>query len=322
MLPPEYPFRPPSIALLTPNGRFELGKKICLSVSAHHPESWQPAWGIRTIIMALIAFFPTKAEGALAGLDYTDEERRALARQSLHWRCARCNACMATALRERRADDAERPSQRSSVSSSPVGLCFTDAPEAGASSNSAGSLANNPPRTPDKNPEQALELSPDSRSATAISSRRVETTDKLEGASAHAAAPAVCHSHPHALAHTKSQPLAACATDALAATTDEQDSLSQRVNTTTTSSAPANVATTNAPTPATSSTTTTITTDTATTSTTTTTTTPTDTPMTARTSTSGLALDPLALLAAALAAAIAALVLMKLKLLQFPNEAD
>ena len=33
MLPPEYPFKPPSIMLLTPSGRFEVGKKICLSNS-------------------------------------------------------------------------------------------------------------------------------------------------------------------------------------------------------------------------------------------------------------------------------------------------
>ena len=36
ILPPEYPFKPPSIMLLTPSGRFEVGKKICLSISAHH----------------------------------------------------------------------------------------------------------------------------------------------------------------------------------------------------------------------------------------------------------------------------------------------
>jgi ubiquitin-conjugating enzyme E2 J1 len=53
-LPPEYPFKPPSITLLNASGRFTVGKKICLSVSAHHPEHWQPAWGIRTIITALI----------------------------------------------------------------------------------------------------------------------------------------------------------------------------------------------------------------------------------------------------------------------------
>ena len=59
-LPPEYPFKPPSIALLNASGRFSVGKKICLTVSAYHPEHWQPAWGIRTIITALIAFFPSK----------------------------------------------------------------------------------------------------------------------------------------------------------------------------------------------------------------------------------------------------------------------
>lgn len=29
---------------LQPNGRFEVGKKICLSISAYHPETWQPSW--------------------------------------------------------------------------------------------------------------------------------------------------------------------------------------------------------------------------------------------------------------------------------------
>ena len=71
LLPAEYPMKPPNIVFLTPNGRFQVGKKICLSISAHHPEHWQPAWGIRTIITALIAFFPSKADGALAGLDCT-----------------------------------------------------------------------------------------------------------------------------------------------------------------------------------------------------------------------------------------------------------
>ena len=71
-----------------------MGKKICLSVSAHHPESWQPAWGIRTIITALVGFFPSKAEGALAGLDYTDEERRELAARSATYQCPVCGARM------------------------------------------------------------------------------------------------------------------------------------------------------------------------------------------------------------------------------------
>ena len=90
MLPPEYPFKPPSIMLLTPSGRFEVGKKICLSISAHHPEDWQPAWGIRTMITALVAFFPTPADGALGALQWRPDERRKLALESQTWRCPCC----------------------------------------------------------------------------------------------------------------------------------------------------------------------------------------------------------------------------------------
>uniref|UniRef100_A0A5B6ZKI2 Putative ubiquitin-conjugating enzyme E2 32 n=1 Tax=Davidia involucrata TaxID=16924 RepID=A0A5B6ZKI2_DAVIN len=49
-LPAEYPFQPPSFMLLTPNGRFETQTKICLSISNHHPEHWQPSWSVRTAL--------------------------------------------------------------------------------------------------------------------------------------------------------------------------------------------------------------------------------------------------------------------------------
>ncbi|KAM3568508.1 hypothetical protein VYU27_009371, partial [Nannochloropsis oceanica] len=79
LLPAEYPFKPPNIMLMTPNGRFEVGKKICLSISAHHPEHWQPAWGVRLILEALISFFPTEPKGAVGSLDWTPRERQRLA---------------------------------------------------------------------------------------------------------------------------------------------------------------------------------------------------------------------------------------------------
>jgi hypothetical protein len=36
-LPSEYPFKPPEVYMLTPSGRFEINKKICLSISSFHP---------------------------------------------------------------------------------------------------------------------------------------------------------------------------------------------------------------------------------------------------------------------------------------------
>ncbi|XP_038655287.1 ubiquitin-conjugating enzyme E2 J1 [Scyliorhinus canicula] len=98
VLPPEYPMKPPSIILLTPNGRFEVGKKICLSISGHHPETWQPSWSIRTALLAIIGFMPTKGEGAIGSLDYTPDERKALAKKSQDFNCENCGSHMRTAL--------------------------------------------------------------------------------------------------------------------------------------------------------------------------------------------------------------------------------
>ncbi|KAG5011058.1 hypothetical protein JHK87_019573 [Glycine soja] len=81
-LPSEYPFKPPSFMLLTPSGRFETQTKICLSISNHHPEHWQPSWSVRTALVALIAFMPTNPNGALGSLNYKKEDRCALATKS------------------------------------------------------------------------------------------------------------------------------------------------------------------------------------------------------------------------------------------------
>lgn len=81
-LPAEYPLKPPAFLLLTPNGRFETQTKICLSISNHHPEHWQPSWSVRSALLALIAFMPTNPEGALGSLDFKKEDRRLLATKS------------------------------------------------------------------------------------------------------------------------------------------------------------------------------------------------------------------------------------------------
>ncbi|XP_014787367.1 mucin-5AC [Octopus bimaculoides] len=92
VLPPDYPMKPPSIIILTPNGRFEVNKKICLSISGHHPESWQPSWSIRTALLAIIGFMPTHGAGAIGSLDYTAEERKVLSKKSLCWKCPVCGS--------------------------------------------------------------------------------------------------------------------------------------------------------------------------------------------------------------------------------------
>jgi len=92
ILPPEYPFKPPSILLLTPSGRFDVNKKICLSNTSYHPERWQPSWSIRTVLVALIGFMPTKGDGAIGSLDFPIEERKRLAKLSHDFVCDKCSS--------------------------------------------------------------------------------------------------------------------------------------------------------------------------------------------------------------------------------------
>lgn len=81
-MPAEYPFKPPAFVMLTPSGRFETGVKICLSISSHHPESWQPSWSVRSALVALIAFMQTPGSGALGSLDHPAEARRQMAAEA------------------------------------------------------------------------------------------------------------------------------------------------------------------------------------------------------------------------------------------------
>lgn len=90
ILPTDYPMKPPHIIVLTPNGRFETGKKICLSISGHHPESWQPSWSIRTALLAIIGFMPTPGQGTIGSLDYPKSERVKLAKKSVSFICKEC----------------------------------------------------------------------------------------------------------------------------------------------------------------------------------------------------------------------------------------
>ena len=91
VFPSEYPNAPPDIYFLTPNGRFETNKRLCLTFTSYHPEHWTTAWGVSSILTSVIAFMPTRAEGAVGGLDTSDAERRKYAIQSREWKCKECD---------------------------------------------------------------------------------------------------------------------------------------------------------------------------------------------------------------------------------------
>jgi ubiquitin-conjugating enzyme E2 J1 len=101
ILPPQYPLRPPAFRFLTPTGRFEVNREICLSISGHHEETWQPAWGVRTALVAIRSFMDTDAKGQLGGIECGKEAREKMAKESHAWKCAACAKSNAEIMLER-----------------------------------------------------------------------------------------------------------------------------------------------------------------------------------------------------------------------------
>lgn len=101
ILPPTYPLRPPSFRFLTPSGRFEVNREICLSISGHHEETWQPAWGIRTAMVAIRSFMDTDAKGQVGGIECNEAARKRMAGESAGFRCPSCGKINAEIMRER-----------------------------------------------------------------------------------------------------------------------------------------------------------------------------------------------------------------------------
>lgn len=80
----EFPFKPPSIYMVTPNGRFKTNKRLCLSISDFHPDTWNPAWSVATILTGLLSFM-LETTPTLGSCESTSYEKRKYARQSLEF---------------------------------------------------------------------------------------------------------------------------------------------------------------------------------------------------------------------------------------------
>ena len=82
--PPQYPFKPPSVKMMTPSGRFQVNKKICTSFTDYHPELWNPMWGVNTIVLGLITFMQSD-EVTAGGMSESSAKRRDHAQNSLSY---------------------------------------------------------------------------------------------------------------------------------------------------------------------------------------------------------------------------------------------
>lgn len=86
----------------------------------------QPSWSVRTALLALIAFMPTPANGAIGSLNFSDTERRKLAISSRTWTCETCGLIKDLLVPPRsNLDDKSKPDD-SDVSSSRLSALSPD----------------------------------------------------------------------------------------------------------------------------------------------------------------------------------------------------
>lgn len=79
---PEYPLKPPNFMMLTPNGRFEINKKICLTNSGYHQENWTSAWNMKNMLLGFISIMADDSTTGLSHIKMSAEERKKLAAES------------------------------------------------------------------------------------------------------------------------------------------------------------------------------------------------------------------------------------------------
>jgi len=82
IFPKEYPYKPPGVIMLTPNGRFKPNRRLCLSMSDFHPETWNPMWSISTILMGLYSFMMDN-KPTTGSIETSAATKRKLAAESL-----------------------------------------------------------------------------------------------------------------------------------------------------------------------------------------------------------------------------------------------
>ncbi|KRX57320.1 Ubiquitin-conjugating enzyme E2 J2, partial [Trichinella sp. T9] len=82
IFPTDYPFKPPSIYIITPNGRFKPNTRLCLSISDFHPDTWNPTWSVSTILTGLLSFM-LESTPTYGSIVTTDEAKQKLARRSI-----------------------------------------------------------------------------------------------------------------------------------------------------------------------------------------------------------------------------------------------
>jgi len=81
----EYPFKSPDFMMLTPNGRFNIKSKICLSNSSYHSSEWSPVWNILSILTGFLSIMLDDKDNGISHIHESPEKRRKMAGESIQY---------------------------------------------------------------------------------------------------------------------------------------------------------------------------------------------------------------------------------------------
>ena len=85
VLSENYPTTPVDFYMLTPNGRFEVERKICLTISSYHSDQWSSIWSIQKILGAFLSVMVSDFDTGISHIKKPSHERKALADSSLSY---------------------------------------------------------------------------------------------------------------------------------------------------------------------------------------------------------------------------------------------
>jgi ubiquitin-conjugating enzyme E2 J2 len=85
ILPSDYPMNPGDFMILTPNGRFNINNKICLSNTGYHKETWTPMWTIEAVVIGIYSIWLDDKESGANHIKDSPEIRRKFTKDSISY---------------------------------------------------------------------------------------------------------------------------------------------------------------------------------------------------------------------------------------------
>lgn len=85
LLPQNYPEKPGDFIMLTPNGRFDIEKKICLSNTGYHLDTASPIWSIRNVLIGIFSIWMDDKECGISHIKDSPEKRKEYAKNSIEY---------------------------------------------------------------------------------------------------------------------------------------------------------------------------------------------------------------------------------------------